>query len=95
MYHERESQFFIEILLVRIHLVIEMTSVERPCAMGVFPRTQYRDACFGDILPVRSLSFFPGCNGVTRVLAVDPLTVDPLGATHVLAHLHTSLVSAT
>ena len=29
--HERE--FFIDNLLVRIHLIIEMTLVDRPCAM--------------------------------------------------------------
>ena len=30
-----EREFFIKNLLVRIHLIIEMTSGDRPCAMGV------------------------------------------------------------
>jgi len=30
-----EREFFIDDLLVRIHLIIEMISVDRPCAMGV------------------------------------------------------------
>ena len=28
-------EFFIDILLVRIHLIIEMKLADRPCAMGV------------------------------------------------------------
>ena len=28
-------EFFIDTLLVRIHLIIEMNLVDRPCAMGV------------------------------------------------------------
>jgi len=31
----REGEFFIDNLLVRIHLIIEMILVDRPCAMGV------------------------------------------------------------
>ena len=31
----REREFFSDNLLVRIHLIIEMISVDRPCAMGV------------------------------------------------------------
>ena len=31
----RERKFFVDDLLVRIHLIIEMTLVDRPCAMGV------------------------------------------------------------
>ena len=31
----RERAFFFEILLVRIHLIIVMILVDRPCAMGV------------------------------------------------------------
>ena len=31
----REREFFIDNLLVRIHLIIVMISVDRPCAMGV------------------------------------------------------------
>jgi len=30
-----EREFFIDNLLVRIHLIIEMVLVDRPCAMGV------------------------------------------------------------
>ena len=30
-----ERDFFIENLMVRIHLIIEMILVDRPCAMGV------------------------------------------------------------
>jgi len=30
-----ERQFFIDNLLVRIHLIIEMILLDRPCAMGV------------------------------------------------------------
>ena len=30
-----EREFFIDNLLVRIHLIIVMISVDRPCAMGV------------------------------------------------------------
>ena len=30
-----EREFFIDNLLVRIHFIIEMISVNRPCAMGV------------------------------------------------------------
>ena len=30
-----EREFFIDNLLVRIHLMIEMILVDRPCAMGV------------------------------------------------------------
>jgi len=30
-----ESEFFIDNLLVRIHLIIEMILVDRPCAMRV------------------------------------------------------------
>ena len=30
----RERDFFIDNLLVRIHLIIEMILVDRPCAMG-------------------------------------------------------------
>ena len=30
-----ERDFFIDNLLVRIHLIIEMILVDRPCAMGV------------------------------------------------------------
>ena len=29
-----EREFFIDNLLVRIHLIIKMMSVDRPCAMG-------------------------------------------------------------
>ena len=32
---QREREFFIDNLLVRIHLIIEMILVDRPCAMGV------------------------------------------------------------
>jgi hypothetical protein len=32
---QREREFFIDNLLVRIHLIIVMISVDRPCAMGV------------------------------------------------------------
>ena len=31
----KEREFFSDSLLVRIHLIIEMTSVDRPCVMGV------------------------------------------------------------
>ena len=31
----REREFFIDNLLIRIHLIIVMISVDRPCAMGV------------------------------------------------------------
>ena len=31
---EREKEFFIKNLLVRIHLIMEMILVDRPCAMG-------------------------------------------------------------
>ena len=31
----REREFFIDNLLVRIHLIIEMIFGDRPCAMGV------------------------------------------------------------
>jgi len=31
----RQREFFIDNLLVRIHLIIEMLLVDRPCAMGV------------------------------------------------------------
>jgi len=31
----REREFFIDNLLVRIRLIIEMSLVDRPCAMGV------------------------------------------------------------
>jgi hypothetical protein len=31
----REIDFFIDNLLVRIHLIIEMALVNRPCAIGV------------------------------------------------------------
>ena len=30
----QEGEFFIDNLLVRIHLIIEMILVDRPCAMG-------------------------------------------------------------
>ena len=30
-----EREFFIDNLLVRIHLIIQMILVDRPCAMGV------------------------------------------------------------
>ena len=30
-----ERDFFVDNLLVRIHLIIEMIPVDRPCAMGV------------------------------------------------------------
>ena len=30
-----EREFFIDNLMVRIHLIIVMISVDRPCAMGV------------------------------------------------------------
>ena len=33
--HLREREFFIDNLLVRIHLIVEIILVERPCAMGV------------------------------------------------------------
>ena len=32
---EREREIFIDNLLVRVHWIIEMIVVERPCAMGV------------------------------------------------------------
>ena len=32
---KKEREFFIDNLLVRIHLIIEMVLVDRPCAMGV------------------------------------------------------------
>ena len=35
MVYFREREIVIENLLVRIHLIIEMISVDRPCAMGV------------------------------------------------------------
>ena len=31
----REREFFIVNLLVRLHLIVEMILVDRPCAMGV------------------------------------------------------------
>ena len=31
----QEREFFIDNLLVRIHVIIKMTLVDRPCAMGV------------------------------------------------------------
>ena len=31
---EREKEFFIDNLLVRIHFIIEMILVDQPCAMG-------------------------------------------------------------
>ena len=34
-----EREFFIDNLLVRIHLIIEMILVDRPCAMGITPDT--------------------------------------------------------
>jgi len=33
--HDEEREFFIDNLLVRIHLIIEIILVDRPCAMGV------------------------------------------------------------
>ena len=30
-----EKELFIDNLLVRVHLIIEMIAVDRPCAMGV------------------------------------------------------------
>ena len=33
--YQVEREFFIDNLLVRIHLLIEMTAVDRPCAMRV------------------------------------------------------------
>ena len=30
-----EREFFLDNLLVRIHLIIEMILVDRPCAMGI------------------------------------------------------------
>ena len=33
-YHCEEREFFVVNLLVRIHLIIEMFLVDRPCAMG-------------------------------------------------------------
>ena len=32
---DSEREFFIDNLLVRIHLIIEMILADRPCAMGV------------------------------------------------------------
>ena len=32
---QREKECFIDNLLVRIHLIVEMSFVGRPCAMGV------------------------------------------------------------
>ena len=32
---EREREFFIDNLLVQIHLIVEMILVDRPCVMGV------------------------------------------------------------
>jgi len=32
---EREREFFVDNLLVRIHLIIETVLVDRPCTMGV------------------------------------------------------------
>jgi len=34
-YFPREREFFIDNLLVRIHLIIEIILVDRPCAKGV------------------------------------------------------------
>ena len=31
----REREIFIDNLLVRVHIIIEMISVDRPCATGV------------------------------------------------------------
>ena len=31
----KEREFFIEFLVVRIHLIVEMILVDRPCAMGI------------------------------------------------------------
>ena len=33
--HFRERELFIDNLLFRIHIIIEMILVDRPCAMGV------------------------------------------------------------
>ena len=33
--HLFKREFFVDNLLVRIHLIIKMVSVDRPCAMGV------------------------------------------------------------
>ena len=33
--HAAEREFFIDNLLVRIHLILEIILVDRPCAMGV------------------------------------------------------------
>ena len=35
----RERDFFIDSLLVRIHLIVEMILVDRPCAMVSFAHT--------------------------------------------------------
>jgi len=32
---KEQREFFIDNLLVRIHLIMEMVLVDRPCAMGV------------------------------------------------------------
>jgi len=33
--YTREREFFIDNLLVQIHLIVEMILLDRPCAMGV------------------------------------------------------------
>jgi hypothetical protein len=36
----REREFFVDNLVVRIHFIIEMILVDRPCAMGEAPRPE-------------------------------------------------------
>ena len=44
-----EREFFFDNLLIRIHLIIEMITVDRSCAMGVFQVALHLPSSFSQI----------------------------------------------
>ena len=61
-----EAEFFIDQLLVRIHLIIEMDLVDRPCAMGVAQVQELYSVC-GNCWP---LFKFPNPQNLNRFRVV-------------------------
>jgi len=79
-----EREFFIDNLLVRVHLIIEMILVDRPCAMGVgtphnLSRQQVQHQTFErSIQKSMSLTYISGL----AVVAEPPAITVRLNPTH-------------
>ena len=72
------GEFFINTLLVRIHLIIEMISVDRPCAKGAEKCTRTQAAAERALSLLLSLSAFPSLPASITPSLHRPLSLLPL-----------------